>query len=251
MNRSFDCMLGMLYSNRAPFDGLKGTESNTRHKPDGSQQDRRVWKDPGWTAQTICIPDPDPGELFTDIAMQMQGLKGSDAPDPGAAAMGGFVDNYLRQPATTLTPEHPGHALIEHRTVVAAGLVTEGTGQPAFADARSRPEYAAPDARAAGHSARRTRDRSRNTAPDTFTVHAAGPFVVWLTYRQASPAARSPAARRRHDPMRSPRGLPPKRSTCSRSGESIEPPRPYLPKSRNHRSLGSVWTRVRPSVVRA
>ena len=31
--------------------------------------------------------------------------------------------------------EHPRHALIKHRPVVAAGLLTEGTSQPAFADA--------------------------------------------------------------------------------------------------------------------
>ena len=104
-NRSFDCMLGMLYPNSATFDGLKGTESNTWHKPDGSQQDIRVWKDPALTAQTVCIPDPDPGELFTDIAMQIHGLEGRDTPDPGAAAMSGFVDNYLRQPATTPAPD--------------------------------------------------------------------------------------------------------------------------------------------------
>src|SRR5665213_2719579 len=66
-NRSFDCMLGMLYPNSANFDGLKGTDSNTWHKPDGTQQDIRVWKDPALTALTVCIPDPDPGELFTDI----------------------------------------------------------------------------------------------------------------------------------------------------------------------------------------
>src|ERR1043165_706822 len=31
--------------------------------------------------------------------------------------------------------EQPGHALIENRTVVAAGLVAEGRGEPALADA--------------------------------------------------------------------------------------------------------------------
>jgi hypothetical protein len=30
--------------------------------------------------------------------------------------------------------EHPRDALVEHRAVVAAGLVTEGAGKPAFAD---------------------------------------------------------------------------------------------------------------------
>src|SRR5215472_6157532 len=31
--------------------------------------------------------------------------------------------------------EHPRHALIEHRAVIATGLLSEGTSQPAFADA--------------------------------------------------------------------------------------------------------------------
>ena len=62
-NRSFDCMLGMLYQNSEQFAGLIGTEFNTWHKPDGSRQDIQVWKDPALTALTVCIPDPDPGEL--------------------------------------------------------------------------------------------------------------------------------------------------------------------------------------------
>lgn len=104
-NRSFDCMLGMLYPSSVGFDGLTGAEMNAWHKPDGSQQHIQVWVDPALTAQTVCIPDPDPGELFADIHMQIYGLTDGGAPNPGAPAMGGFVDNYMRQRTTTPAPD--------------------------------------------------------------------------------------------------------------------------------------------------
>jgi phospholipase C len=100
-NRSFDCLLGMLNSKSASFDGLSGNETNIWHKPDGSQQAIQVWADPTLTAKAVCIPDPDPGELFTDIHMQIYGLTDGGLPNPGPPAMGGFVDNYMRQPATS------------------------------------------------------------------------------------------------------------------------------------------------------
>ena len=86
-NRSFDSMLGILHPSGPGFDGLTGTESNVWHKPDGSRQDIQVWTDPELTPESQRIPDPDPGELFTDIQMQIN----------GTAPMGGFVDNYMRQ----------------------------------------------------------------------------------------------------------------------------------------------------------
>ena len=67
-NRSFDCMLGMLYESDETFDGLTGEEQNAWHKPGGLQQTVPVWKSPDLTPTAACIPDPDPGELFTDIA---------------------------------------------------------------------------------------------------------------------------------------------------------------------------------------
>jgi phosphoesterase family protein len=100
-NRSFDCMLGMLYQSGDKFDGLTGTEFNTWHKPDGSQQDIQVWKDPTLDAKAVCVPDPDPGERFTDIHMQIHGPAADGTPNADAPAMGGFVDNYIRQPPTT------------------------------------------------------------------------------------------------------------------------------------------------------
>jgi phospholipase C len=104
-NRSFDCMLGMLYRSSDKFDGLKGTESNIWHKSDSSRQTIQVWKDPTLDSKAVCIPDPDPGELFTDIRMQIYGLMGDGLPATGVATMGGFVDNYMRQPTTAPAPD--------------------------------------------------------------------------------------------------------------------------------------------------
>jgi phospholipase C len=103
-NRSFDCMLGMLYPRSEAFDGLIGTEFNTWHKPDGTQQNIQVWNDPTLTAQTVRIPDPDPGELFADVQMQLRGVADDGSVSSGAPTMGGFVDNYMRQPVTTPAP---------------------------------------------------------------------------------------------------------------------------------------------------
>ncbi len=100
-NRSFDSMLGMLYPSDGEFDGLTGTETNTWHKPDGTQQVIPIWRSPELTTQNLCIPDPDPGELFTDIHMQIHGLNPDGTANQDGPTMGGFVDNYMRQPVTT------------------------------------------------------------------------------------------------------------------------------------------------------
>jgi phospholipase C len=104
-NRSFDSMLGMLYRSGDGFDGLTGSETNIWHKPDGSQQAVRVWTDPVASPQALCIPDPDPGELFADIHVQINGLAQDGAASASPPAMGGFVDNYVRQPMTTPTAD--------------------------------------------------------------------------------------------------------------------------------------------------
>ncbi len=113
-NRSFDCMLGMLYPNSDTFDGLIGTEANTWHKPDGTQQIIQVWKDPSLTAQTVVIPDPDPGELFTDIHMQLHGLNADGTSRTEAPNMSGFVDNYMRQ--TTAKPAPDPYSIMHYFT---------------------------------------------------------------------------------------------------------------------------------------
>lgn len=104
-NRSFDCMLGMLYPKSDAFDGLDGTETNIWHKADGTQQPFQVRPNPEMTAQTAIIPDPDPGELFTDIQMQIRGLANDDGTLNTDFTMGGFVDNYMRQTATNPAPD--------------------------------------------------------------------------------------------------------------------------------------------------
>jgi phospholipase C len=97
-NRSFDCMLGMLYPASDTFDGLTGTEQNVWHKPGGSTETFAVWKSPELTPAAACVPNPDPGEEFTDIHTQIHGLIADGVPNPDGPTMGGFVDNYMRQP---------------------------------------------------------------------------------------------------------------------------------------------------------
>jgi phospholipase C len=98
-NRSFDSMLGMLWPGRADFDGLSGNETNPLHSPGQPTQIIGVRAAP--TAVAVGMPDPDPGEHFTDITMQLRGLTDSGDPGSGPPDMSGFVDNYMRQPAAT------------------------------------------------------------------------------------------------------------------------------------------------------
>ena len=88
-NRSFDCMFGKLQAKIAGLDGLPDNASNIWHGPNGAIE-IPAWNDPMLTSVSATIPDPDPGELYSDIAVQLRGLNG-DAP------MGGFVDNYMNQ----------------------------------------------------------------------------------------------------------------------------------------------------------
>src|SRR5215813_2010303 len=74
-NRSFDSLLGMLYPKSDSFEGLNGTEQN----PDANGTPVVVWNSPGTDETTMRIPNPDPGELWTDINMQ---LFGNSAPAP-------------------------------------------------------------------------------------------------------------------------------------------------------------------------
>jgi phospholipase C len=98
-NRSFDCMLGQLYPASDAFDGLTGAEANVWHN--GNDQEAvPVWTDPTMGPGATTVPNPDPGELFKDIREQLSGKSGFNAP------MGGFVDNYMAQPATQ-TPPRP------------------------------------------------------------------------------------------------------------------------------------------------
>lgn len=64
-NRSFDNVFGGLYPAGPGFHGLTGTESNVNTVPPGVGT-WTVWQaEPG--PGTGAIPNPDPGELFTDM----------------------------------------------------------------------------------------------------------------------------------------------------------------------------------------
>jgi phospholipase C len=91
-NRSFDCMLGSLYPACPGFRGLTFTESNSY------DMTYAVWNDKTLTAADACIPDPDPGEAFVDMNMQLFGT--ADRPDGDTTpSMCGFAKNYGSQPA--------------------------------------------------------------------------------------------------------------------------------------------------------
>ena len=91
-NRSFDSMLGRLYPNDPDFRGLTLNEFNNY-----AGSGFGVWNDTGMTAATACIPDPDPGEFFTDMNFQLFGAAGRpDDPDV-APPMCGFAENYATQ----------------------------------------------------------------------------------------------------------------------------------------------------------
>jgi len=91
-NRSFDSMLGTLYPKSQTFDGLAGNETN--FDPHGAPM--QVWSHIGTDEATMRIPNPDPGELWTDINTQLFETPNVPSPAP-PATMGGFVKNYLMQ----------------------------------------------------------------------------------------------------------------------------------------------------------
>ena len=91
-NRSFDCMLGSLYPACPNFRGLTLTESNSY------DMTYAVWNDKTLTDADACIPDPDPGEAFTDMNMQLYGTTNRPPGNP-APSMSGFAMNYGSLPA--------------------------------------------------------------------------------------------------------------------------------------------------------
>jgi phospholipase C len=88
-NRSFDSMLGRLYPNDPDFRGLTLNEYNNY-----GSSGFGVWNDTGMTPATACIPDPDPGEFFTDMNFQLFGASGRSGNPP---PMCGFAENYATQ----------------------------------------------------------------------------------------------------------------------------------------------------------
>ncbi len=117
-NRSYDNVLGMLYSaaNAAPYqtapsgqthlNGLTGTESNV-NPAGGSITVAPAVGDPSSDPPLVAttIPTIDPGEPFADMAQQILGLETLDTTgNPYAStepttygSMGGFVANYAGQ----------------------------------------------------------------------------------------------------------------------------------------------------------
>src|SRR5579864_1897461 len=94
-NRSFDHMLGYLYSDRnnvslsgAPFDGLTGQESNL----DASGTRVPVFTINSATPNAYFMPGADPGEGFTATNSQL--FNAMNAPTPPVANNSGFVQNY-------------------------------------------------------------------------------------------------------------------------------------------------------------
>jgi phospholipase C len=96
-NRSFDHMLGFLYSGSGnvspaghPFDGLTGTETNSP----SSGAPVTVFKIEPSTPNAYFMPGADPGEGYMSTNSQLFGsINGPDS--PGAApAMDGFVQDF-------------------------------------------------------------------------------------------------------------------------------------------------------------
>src|SRR5277367_5163102 len=93
-NRSFDHMLGLLYSAEGnmspggqPFEGLTGSESN----PDSTGKAVKAFPIPAATALTYFMPGADPGEGYTATNVQ---LFGAEHPSTAAATNRGFVTNF-------------------------------------------------------------------------------------------------------------------------------------------------------------
>ena len=121
-NRSFDSMLGQLYPGNPGFDGLKGNETNPQH----GGADVKVWISRKFDSKSMSIPDPDPGELWNDINMQLFGLDGKPGSEP--PAMNGFVNNYVRQPrdpSGSYLPESIMHYYIPEQLPVISKLAKE------------------------------------------------------------------------------------------------------------------------------
>jgi phospholipase C len=115
-NRSFDSMLGRLYPPDASFNGLTLNESNQYGMTYG------VWNDPKLTPAMACIPDPDPGELFEDMNVQLFGNRDRTGK---TADMSGFALDYalpVEQPASYRDPGAVMHYFIDTQVPVISSL---------------------------------------------------------------------------------------------------------------------------------
>jgi len=98
-NRSFDQMLGTLYPYSSTFEGLKldGSMYNIFH-----EEKYRVTNTSSGNAYTT--PDPDPGESFADMNLQIFNTTDPSASDK--ANMAGFVNDYAA--GLKHSPHYPG-----------------------------------------------------------------------------------------------------------------------------------------------
>ena len=88
-NRSFDSMLGRLYPGDANYRGLTLREYNNYQSTGYG-----VWNDTAMLPSTAIVPDPDPGELFTDMNTQ---LFGGPVRLKALGDMSGFAQSYATQ----------------------------------------------------------------------------------------------------------------------------------------------------------
>ena len=100
-NRSFDSMLGKLYPADENFNGLTGKESN----PLQGKEDVSVWSSTELDPASMSVPDPDPGEHWDDVNMQLFGL--GNQPNDQPPSMNGFVNNYVSQQADATAEYKP------------------------------------------------------------------------------------------------------------------------------------------------
>jgi phospholipase C len=110
-NRSFDCMLGTLYPKSDGFEGLDGTEQNLSD----AGTPVSVWNKPGIDENTMSIPDPDPGELWTDINTQLFGTAAVPSSAP-TASMSGFIKSYLEQQSLNPDEEYDPKSVMHYFT---------------------------------------------------------------------------------------------------------------------------------------
>ncbi|ARF58451.1 alkaline phosphatase family protein [Streptomyces gilvosporeus] len=112
-NRSFDHLLGFLYTNQnnvapsgQPYEGLTGTESN----PDKQGQPVKVSQILPTDAHPYFTPGANPGEGYKPTNAQLFGS--ITAPSPPTATMDGFVTNFadtLVQRTQQAQHSPPGH----------------------------------------------------------------------------------------------------------------------------------------------
>jgi phospholipase C len=95
-NRSFDIMLGFLYTDQGnksatgqPFEGLTGTESN----PISPGKNVAVFKIQASDTNAYYMPGSDPGEGYSATNSQLFGS--TKAPTPPVATNQGFISDYV------------------------------------------------------------------------------------------------------------------------------------------------------------